>query len=199
MSFSIAALVAGSLATTAIIGVAVGWSTHNSQQRSKWAAQTWRDVTLRNGVTERSPFHTPTSSFNAPGMVEVFPRSHTPTPPIHPWESAQVPGERPQPTSDSYSTDNPTVHPGESPEDELPSTPLALSDPPDPAERARCRRLYQQGLSQTKLIKQVWGLSKGGGTKYSEARRRFREHVQDIATPELLAAIQAQEAKTNAQ
>ncbi|WP_121970686.1 hypothetical protein [Leptolyngbya sp. BC1307] len=198
MSLSIAAIVAGSFAFLAGAGGAVGYATHRKQQRSEWAAQTWRNVTLRDGVTERSPFHTADSSFNLPGMVEVFPRSHTPNRAVHAWEHDPLPGDRPRHTSDSHSDGLTAVLPGESLAEELPSTPLELSDPPDPAERARCRRLYGQGLSQTKTISAVWGLSKGGSRRYYEARRRFREHVRDIARPDLLISLEAEEGQTDA-
>lgn len=198
MSLSIAALVLGSLATMTLVSGAVGWATHNRQSSSRWAADAWRGVTHRNGVTGVIPFAPTTARINAPGMVEVFPRSHTPERPIHAWESADIPGDRPRHTSNGNSEVIPTVRPGDEPVTELPCPPLELSTPPDPAERARCRRLYAQGLSQTKLIKEVWGLSKGGGAKYAEARRRFRMHVSDIARPDLRYALQREEAQNDA-
>lgn len=197
MSLSIVAIVAGSFSLMAVVGGTVGYVTHGKQERSRWAAGVWRDVTLRNGVTEQSPFHPRSSSFNAPGMVEVFPSSHRPTPPVAALTGEQVHSARPRPTSAYLEVYNPPVSNGFTPSDELPSTPLQLSDPPHEAERARCRRLYQEGLSQTKLINRVWGISKGGGYKYSEARRRFRAHVRDIAQPDLLTSIEADEAKIN--
>ena len=198
MALSIAALVTGILSSMAIVGGSLAYLTHNKQQRRKWAAHTWRNIKLRNGVTGQSPFHQSTNSFNTPGMVEVFPQSQNYQLPIHRWEREGIPDRPPQPTSDSHSEAIPAVLTGESPDDELPSTPLELSDPPDPAERARCRRLYAQGLSQTKTINRVWGLSKGGSRRYSEARRRFREHVRDIARPDLEISLEAEESQTNA-
>ena len=198
MSLSLAALVAGSLLSVFTFGGVAGLLAHNRQARKRWASQTWRDLTLRNGVAARSPFHSDTSTFNAPGLVRVYPRSHTPTPHADTPTDEQVHTARPLPTS-ALPTQSPQQVPTvAAPMPELPSEPLALSDPADPAERARCRRLYQQGLSQTKVIKGVWGISKGGGYKYNEARRRFRVHVRDIASRSLLASIQEDEAKADA-
>lgn len=191
MALSIAALVAGSLSVIAVIGGAVGYVGHSQQVKSKWAAQVWRDVTLRNGVGESSPFHSERSSINIPGMVEVFPRSHVPN-------DEQVCPESLPLTSDSQGTDENMVSTGFNQSEELTIEPFELSDPPHEAERARVRRLYSQGMSQTKLISNVWGVSKGGGKKYTEARRRFREHVADIATGDLRASIEAEGAAVNA-
>lgn len=198
MSLSIAAIVAGSLSLMAFIGGAVGYVAHNKQERSRWAAGVWRDVTLRNGVTERSPFHTSDSSFNAPGLVQVFPRSQRPAPPIPAPTGRQVPDACPRPTSVMpMSSTNPVAN-SSAPTEEPDDTPLELSNPPHPTERDRVRRLYQNDVSQTKIIKTVWGISKGGGVKYSEARRRFRQHVRDIAKPGLRYAIEREEALANA-
>lgn len=179
MSLSIAAVVGGSLLLVAVVGGAADICEHNDRRRRNWASQAWRDVTLRNGVAGVSPFHSPTSSFNAPGLVRVYPRS-------------QVRPAPPQRASDSPSAVRPVVRPGDELADELPCAPMELSDPPHEAERARVRRLYQQGLSQTRVIKEVWGLSKGGSKRYYEARDRFRSHVADIATGDLLASIEAE-------
>jgi len=186
MSLSIAGIVGGGLLLVAVGGGVAGLYEHDRQKRSKWAAQTWRDVTLRNGVTGKSPFHSDDDSFNAPGMVQVYPRS-------------QVRSASPFPSSDSTAVVERTrVTPVEELTEELPCAPMELSDPPHEAERARVRRLHQQGLSQTKLIKEVWGLSKGGSKRYYEARRRYRNHIADIATGELLESIQQERGEASA-
>lgn len=190
MSLSIAAIVAGSLSLVALAGGIAGAADSKRRQRGVWASQTWRDVTLRNGVTEVSPFHSRSSSFNAPGMIRTYPRSQTPTQSAS--VSASVSNARPPVASDAISAVNNAVHTGTALETELPHEPLELSDPPHDAEGARCRRLYQQGMSQTKIIADVWGVPKGGSKKYYEARRRFRAHVADIATGDLLASIQSE-------
>lgn len=199
MSLSIAAIVAGSLSLMAVIGGAVGYVTHSKQERSRWAAGVWRDVTLRNGVTERSPFHAYESSFNAPGMVEVFPRSHRRTSPIAAPTDEPVHNARPRPTSVLREVCNTPVTNGLMPVDEPPTLPLELSDPPHPNERDLCRELYQQDMSQTRIIKTVWGVSKGSGYKYQESRRRFRAHVREIAKPGLRQAIEREELIANAE
>ena len=157
----------------------------HSPQADLWASGVWRDVSLRNGVTEPSPFHSTQSSFNAPGLVQVYPRSQVRPAPPHP------PSASPEPTST-------VVVPVDDPSEELPCAPMELSDPPHEAECARVRRLYQQGMSQTKIISEVWGLSKGGSKKYYEARRRFRAHVADIATGDLKESITSEESKASA-
>lgn len=194
MSLSIAAIVASSLLSVFAVGGVVGLLTHNQQERKRWSSQTWRDLTLRNGVTARSPFHTDTSSFNAPGLVRVFPRSHRPAPHIDEPTGEQVHTAHPLPTSAIQSHSAQQVRTVAEPVNEPSTTPLELSDPPHPDEYGRCRYYYQQGMSQTKLIMAVWGISKGGGFKYNEARRRFRQHVRDIANRPLRASIEAEEA-----
>ncbi len=202
MSLSIAAVVAGSLLTMSAIGALIGYVTHEQQQRRNWAATTWRNVTHRNGVTERSPFHSPESSYNAPGMVRVYPRSHTPTPPAthtHVSRPADIPEVRPRPASAMPNPVQSTVRTDDTLADELNITPLELSEPPHPRERDICRQVYREGNNQTKTIKRVWGLSKGGGKRYAEARRRFQAHVKDIARPELRYVMKEAEAKASAE
>ena len=193
MSLSIAAVVGGSMCLIVVAGGVAGLSEHNRQRRRKWASQAWRDVTLRNGVTAQSPFHVRASSFNAPGLVEVFPQTHSRRSDASVLQRSEpVHSASPRPSSDIPNADSTAVHTSDEPADELPCEPMALSDPPHEAEGARCRRLYQQGMSQTKVIKEVWGLSKGGSKKYYEARDRFRKHVADIATGDLKTSIQAE-------
>lgn len=205
MSLPIAAIVAGSLLTLSVTGLTIGAVAHNKQQRRKWAAATWRNVVHRNGVTERSPFHASESAYNAPGMVRVYPRSQAPTPPTPPNHvasaglPAQVPDTRPRPASAIQSTVQSTVRTDDTPMAELNITPLELSDPPHPKERDICRQIYREGTNQTKTIKRVWGLSKGGGKRYAEARRRFQAHVKDIARPELSYIMKEAEARANAE
>ena len=203
MAFPIATLVAGSLTIMAVVSGSVGYFTSKRQQRSQWAASTWRDVVHRNGVTGVIPFAPPTASVNAPGLVRVYPRSHTstltPAAPTAAHTDSQVHNPRPRPASVMATVQPPSVSPSEAPTDEPLDFTFELSDPPHPAERARVRRVYQQGLNQTKVIKAVWGLSKGGGKKYAEARRRFQSHVKDIARPELKYRIEEAEAQANDQ
>ena len=61
---------------------------------------------------------------------------------------------------------------------ELPMEPLELTDPPVDGEQARVVRLHKQGLSQTAIIEQVWGIPRGGSKRYKEARRRYQEYTQ---------------------
>ena len=61
------------------------------EERQQAAQDTWSVVVLRNGVTAESPFHSLSSQMNRPGMVEVFPQSHTPAPtPILAMSTAPV-------------------------------------------------------------------------------------------------------------
>lgn len=202
MSLSIAAIVGGGLMSVALAGGLAGAVANSQTERRRWAVGVWRDVTLRNGVTEPSPFHVPASSFNAPGMVEVFPRSLRPPAPADVSAPApadeQVSARRQRPPSVNGEVCNEPVSNGFPPVKELPKLPLELSNPPHGSEIEICRQLYQEGYSQTKLIDRVWGISKGGGFKYNEARRRFRANVRVIASPELLASIEAEEVSADA-
>ncbi len=202
MALSIAAIVGGGLMSVALAGGLAGAVANSQTERRRWASGVWRDVTLRNGVTEPSPFHAPVSSFNAPGMVEVFPRSMRPPSPaavsVPMSADEQVSARRLPPPSVNSEVCNTPVGNGFTPVKELPELPLELSNPPHGAEVEICRQLYQDGYSQTKLIESVWGISKGGGFKYSEARRRFRANVRAIAQPALLASIEAEEVSDHA-
>lgn len=191
MALPIAVLVVGSLSAVAVVGGLVGYVSYGGQSKSRWVSQMRRNVTLRGGVTAVSPFHSDRSSTNILGMVEVFPRSQA-------LKSAQVPAVSPPIMSDSQSTDNTPVSTDFNPPEEMTIEPFELSDPIHPSERARCRRLYSQGMTQTKLISEVWGISKGGSQKYYEARRRFRDHVADIAADDLRASIEAERVTVNA-
>jgi hypothetical protein len=191
MSLSIAATVVVSLLALSAGGTVAGLLEHNRQERQRWAAQTWRDVTLRNGVTARSPFHSDKSSFNAPGLVRAYPRSQRPAPPVSVPTDEQVHSARQRLPSALHEVCNNPVRTELTPFEELPELPIELLNPPHPYEGELCRQSYLKGDSQTKLIKAVWGISKGGGYKYTEARRRFRAHVADIATGDLQASIQA--------
>lgn len=199
MYLSIAALVAAGLLSVSAVGGVVGALAHSRNERQRWASGVWRDVTLRNGVTERSPFHSLTSSFNAPGMVEVFPRSKRPSVPAGVSADGQVCDERPRSPSAKQTGEENQASNGFALVDELPELPIELSDPAHSAEGDICRKLYQAGYSQTKLIGEVWSIAKGGGYRYSEARRRFRQHVRDIAQPALRASIEAEEVTANAE
>lgn len=196
MSLSIAALVAAGLLSVSVAGGVVGLFAHQRDDRQRWASGVWRDVTLRNGVTERSPFHSLTSSFNAPGMVEVLPRSQRPSVPVP--ADRQVCGASLPAPSANHEVCNTPVDNGFAPLQELPELPIELSYPPHSAEVEICRQAYLRGYSQTRLISSVWGISKGGGPKYAEARRRFRANVRAVAKPDLLASIEAEEGATDA-
>ena len=198
MSLSIAAVVGGSLCLCALAGGIAGLSEHERRKRQGWASETWRNVKLRNGVEAPSPFHSPTSAINAPGLVRVYPRSQQPKQAPPPLSAEPVSATRPPMPSAELEVPAPLVSNGDELEEELSIEPFELSDPPHEAERARVRRLYQRGMSQTKIIGEVWGLSKGGSKKYYEARRRFRSHVADIATGDLRASIKAEEVEASA-
>lgn len=195
MSLSIAAIVVVSLLTLSAGGAIAGLLEHNRKERERWAAQTWRDVTLRGGVTECSPWHPDHASFNAPGLVRVYPHSQRPALPVSVPAGEQDCNARPPAPSALSEVCTPLVHNGFTPVEELPELPIELSTPPHPYEQSLCQQAYLRGYSQTRLISSVWGISKGGGRKYAEARRRFRQHVADIATGDLLASIQAEGGK----
>lgn len=61
-------------------GAVAGALTHNQEVRQAQARETYNYIVLRNGVTEESPFSNLHEPVNAPGLVQVFPRSQTPTP-----------------------------------------------------------------------------------------------------------------------
>ena len=180
----IATIVAALLLPTLASAALVGHFSHRRQQRRQHASELWNAITARGPITAPSPWHPPSHPINHPGLVEVIPHKLQPDPPMHPWECEPIPAASPPPPSDGPNNDSTTVSTVSELVDEPPAPILELSDPPDPAERARVRRVYQQTTSQTRTIKQVWGISKGGGKRYVEARRRFRDHTADLIPQE---------------
>ena len=144
---------------------------------SRDAFDLWRAIQLRNGVTALSPWHSSVSPINRPGMVEVMPNYSGLDPPLHPWESEPIPGEGPPSSPDGSNPPENTGSTGSALLDEPIAQPLALTDPPAAGEQARVLRLHQQGLSQTAIIQQVWGVPRGGSKKYKEARRRYLDYI----------------------
>lgn len=183
--FSIlSALCVGFVLTVATTGALASASLERRRQSAnKEASQLWRDIQLRNGVTEVSPWHSTDASINRPGMVQVHPRTQ------RPHTDAHLPSAGPPFTSDlateppekQGSSDSATLNETVETVPELPMEPLELTDPPAAGEQARVLRLHRQGLTQNTVIKQVWGASAGGSKKYIEARRRYLDYIAQSA------------------
>lgn len=179
--FSIYLVICLVMVTATSGALAVALADRRQQTATRTAAQLWRDIQLRNGITEPIPWHSPDSPINRPGMVQVHP-------PIHPWETRPVPGDRPPSPSDlainppmkQGSSDSATLNETRETVPELPMEPLELTDPPAAGEQARVLRLHGQGLTQNTIIKHVWGASPGGSKKYTEARRRYLDYINTI-------------------
>ena len=148
MSLSIAALVGAGLLSVGLLGGVAAAATGKERERERWASGVWRDVTLRNGVTERSPFHSLESSFNAPGMVEVFPRSQRPSVPAGEPVGEQVHNGRPPLPSAKQTGEENQGSNGVAPVDALPELPIELSEPPHEVERDYAASSIRKGTAK---------------------------------------------------
>lgn len=131
-------------------GLVVAGLAEQREQRRRTAADTWRGVVLRNGVSEVLPWHGERAPINAPGIVEVRPAVS-------------------QPVSQPVSVVNP---------DEL--TVLAVPNLPEPvekplSEREMVRDLLEQGYTQGDTIERVFGVKKGGSQRYKNALAIVRQ------------------------
>lgn len=179
----------------------VAWIEKRTTRRTDRASDLWRSIRLRNGVTEPLPWHPATATVNIPGMVEVKPNSVQNSQAPHDWDlasQASVSEARPLLASMTESPDSTMVRPGSELVNESTEPKFEITDPPSDEEKARVQRLFRQGLSQYLIIRKVWGLSKGGGKKYKEARSRYFDYVYPIAQRGLRFHIDQQRGKGNA-
>ncbi|MEL7523941.1 MAG: hypothetical protein AAGJ80_20365, partial [Cyanobacteria bacterium J06553_1] len=65
---------------------------------------------------------------------------------------------------------------------EAPKLPIAMAETATEAEAAIIIQDWEDGLSMTKTIKRVWGISAGGGAKYKAARGRYKHYLSEVKT-----------------
>lgn len=175
---SIAVIIPIAFAGLTLIGGLVGFFAERSRHTDDSATQTWRDITHRNGVSEISPWHSPKSSFNDPGLVRVYPRTQQPAnttqapdPGVRPERPAPVPNENPAVEALLADSELP----------ELPELPIELADEATETERKIVSRLIEEGRSQSASILSVWGIKSGGSAKYKLARERFQQYQSEVS------------------
>ncbi len=156
--------------TLSIVGAAVGFLSHRHTSQQASAAKTWRDITHRGGVTAVSPWHSSASRYNAPGLVQVYPRSQQPT------SNPNVQPERPAPVSIEKLADESVSATSETEE-----LPLEVADEPNETEKEAVLKRLETGLSQSAIILAVWGAKSGGSAKYKAARERFQHYQSEVA------------------
>ena len=172
-------IVGSGITLVALVGGAVGALSEQRESRQSAAARTWRDITLRNGVTAESPWHKRESSFNAPGLVRVYPHSQRP----HIPESELIHTHTPQPSVQTarpapVSIENPVIE-TDSADSAAPKLPIELADEANETERAAVLRLHAEGKSQTAVILEAWAIKSGGSKKYKLARERYQQYLSE--------------------
>lgn len=196
----VSGLVVVALPTVFGLSLLRAWLASRHDARQTEGEELWQAVRLRNGITESSPWHSAEHIVNTPGLVRVCPDVHTaPEPPLHEWEYEPMPDPSERPASVSVKNSFGTRGSGGSELPELPvELPIKLTTPPHLDERECCRLLVMAGLGQVATIKQVWDISKGGGKRYQEARKRLRKYVADCVPPGDLYASLRKERKNHA-
>jgi hypothetical protein len=160
-------LILSSIITLFGVSFGVGLLSSSRTQADDDAALTWRAITHRNAITEPIPFASSVSRVNAPGLVQVYPRSQQPTP-----EPAPTP--RPAPVS----MEKPAVA-SVSRTSAAPELPLELADEANDEEREVVLRLWESGRSMTAIILSVWGIKSGGSQRYDQARTRYKFYLAE--------------------
>ncbi|MEL6553588.1 MAG: hypothetical protein AAFQ63_09035 [Cyanobacteria bacterium J06621_11] len=152
------------------ISFLIGWFSDQQDAAEQDAADTFRQITHRNGVTAPSPWSSPTAPVNAPGLIRTYPHSQRPPvthSPVQPARPALPSIEKP-------------VEPSVSPASELPALPLEFSDEPNETEAAVIKALLDDGSSMTRIIKVAWGISSGGSKRYANARARYQHYLSEV-------------------
>ncbi|MEL7354064.1 MAG: hypothetical protein AAFN38_21760 [Cyanobacteria bacterium J06560_5] len=149
----------------------IGFLQDQSAAEDQDAADTFRRIVHRNGVTEVSPWSAAHAPINAPGLVLVQP--HTQRPPMPP---PPVQPARPTGPSVAKPDDSPLLVASE-----LPKLPIELADEPTESEAEIIVAWWEDGFSMTKTIKSVWGISSGGGKRYATARARYKHYLSQVS------------------
>ena len=136
--------------------------TPHTKKEDEESADIWRAHKLRGGVSARSPWHSSADVVNIPALVEVQPVSRRPihTPVRDDADSATV--------SSVSATDSAADR----------SASAAIEE----TNRNVVLELRSQGLSKTKIIKHIWGVSPGGSAKYKEARAIYESIMSEGET-----------------
>lgn len=171
---TITLMVIGALLGTCSLSFLVGLLTERPESA---AARTYRNIELRNGTTAPSPWHARTAPINAPGLVEVHPRSHTPAPMPAPPPSLTIQPALPAPVSVAEAPEQAAATASEAPK-----LPIDFAEAANETEATVIVEMWEQGLSMTKTIKQVWNISAGGGKKYKSARARYQHYISEVAS-----------------
>jgi hypothetical protein len=163
------ALIVSSLMLT-IFGVSfsVGLLSSSRTRADDDAASTWRAIVHRNAISEPIPFAQSVARVNAPGLVQVYPRSQPPTP------TEPAPTALPAPVS----LGNPPVA-SVSPTSAAPQLPIELADEATDEEREIVLRLWEKGRSMSAIILSVWGIKSGGSQRYAQARARYKFYLAE--------------------
>ncbi len=155
------------------VGLCVGLMSASESEREADAALTYRNIIHRGGVTAPIPFTSTNARVNDPGLVEVHPQRTQPQPHT---PSPSLPTALPL----AASVANP-INQGVSAVSEAPELPLELADSPNETEAEAVIERWENGLSMTKTIREVWDIRAGGGHRYQTARARYRHYLDEIA------------------
>lgn len=179
LSFVIYSVLASIFGVSLVVGLCSGSRTRTDQE----AADTWRNIVHRNGVTEPIPFAQSSASVNAPGLVRVYPNTQQPKAapkPLSLATSAPTPGPQVQPVRPA------PVSVMERPDKTVSSAsaavklPMKLADAPCEEERETVLKLHGEGKPMTAVILSVWGAKSGGSKKYKAARERYQFYLAEV-------------------
>lgn len=169
--FTLALFIPVGLVGVAAVGLCVGLLSASESEREADAALTYRNIIHRGGVTAPIPFTATTSRVNDPGLVQVHPQRTQPQP-----TAATLPTALPLVASVA----NP-LEQSASAVSEAPKLPLELAEMPNESEAEAVIERWENGLSMTKTIREVWDIRAGGGHRYQSARARYKHYLDEIA------------------
>lgn len=162
------------LGMLAAAGVAIAGRLEDDKE----ASALWKANKLRNGVTAPSPFHASHSPINAPSLVEVRPLSQQAE---HCTQTLPIPFQAPKPIPASI-PENPDSQPLRSVAARVPQSDRSALAAIDEINREAVIGLVSQGISKTKVIKQIWGCSPGGSQKYKDARAQYEAILSEVSS-----------------
>ncbi|MEM9092829.1 MAG: hypothetical protein AAGC93_29390 [Cyanobacteria bacterium P01_F01_bin.53] len=155
-------------------GIVAGLLTVRKESEAQDAADTYRAIVHRNAISEPVPFASSVAAVNAPGLVQVHPRSQS-VPAPSSKSTAPVRSALPAPPS-IVKPDDLSV----SATSEAPKLPIEMAEAANEAEAEIIIQAWEDGSSMTKTIKSVWGISAGGGAKYKAARARYKHYLSEV-------------------
>lgn len=161
-------LIFSSIVTLFGLSFSIGLLSSSRTRADDDAASTWRAIVHRNAITEPIPFATSVARVNAPGLVQVYPRSQQPTPTEPAPTALPAPVSMGKPTVASVSHTSAALQ-----------LPLELADEANDEEREVVLRLWESGRSMTAIILSVWGIKSGGSQRYAEARTRYKFYLAE--------------------